>query len=101
MAEVGEVITIKINGRPIDTTIDVDGRQRLPERPIIRYLMHRAGMDFNELGTLAMIGMVPPDDRRFIYQNIGYTLNGYKELFPGDDIENPLRDDTDDTASSE
>lgn len=85
-------ITIRINGKPIETTIDEDGTQRLPLRPIIRYLMHRAVMDFDELAELSGFGMVSEEDYRFIYQNTGIAIDYYADLFPEDKIGNPLWD---------
>lgn len=83
-------IIIRINGKPIDTIINEEGVQRLPNHPILRYLMHRGAMSLNELAELAGFGMVTADDYRFIYQNIGFPVDMYADVFPEDEIDNPL-----------
>lgn len=85
-----DTIMIRINGKPIETTVDEEGTQRLPNRPIVQYLMHRAVMNFNELAELAGFGMVSQDDWRFIYQNTGTSVDHYADCFPEDEIDNPL-----------
>lgn len=88
-----ETIVVRINRRQIETTIDDSGVQRLPNHPIIRYLMHRASFDMNELAILTDAGVISEDDRRFVYQNIGYSVDGYADVFPDDEIDNPLWND--------
>lgn len=54
--------------------------------PCNRFLKKLVRQRLNELAEMVEDGMVSQDERRFIYQNIGYTLDGYKELFPEDVI---------------
>ena len=84
MANVGDKIVIYINGRPIETFIDKDGAQRLPYNSALAWLCRGK---FNALADF------PVDERRQIYQNIGYAVDGYAEVFEADKIVNPLWDE--------
>lgn len=86
-AMTGERIPIKINGQEIVTVIDSRGVQRLPHDPSLDAEMNGY---LNRRAVLAARGIVSEDFRRFVYQNIGYSVCGYSEIFPCDEIENPL-----------
>ena len=89
---VQESCKIKINGVEIQTYL-VDDIQRLPENRIIRHMLdslQNKGFDFNLMATMTQRGMFTTEEVRQIYQNIGYSVCGYGEIFPEDDIENPL-----------
>jgi len=87
-----EEIIIKINGKEIITTI-IDDVQRLPCNPVIKLLMDtHPYIDYNMLGHMPSMGDCSEDDRRFIYQNVGYSVCGYAEIFPEDEIENKIWD---------
>jgi len=84
------VIMVRINGKVIETTIDDDGIQRLPCRPLAQYLLNKSALTLNDLGEMVGFGMFPVDDLRWLYQNIGYSVSGYADIWPDDEIENPL-----------
>jgi len=88
----GDKIIIKINGKEIETFIDESGFQRLPHNKIIGYLTRhdKTFFDYNELWDMVGEGLFSMDDARLIYQNNGYTVCGYSEIFDKDKIENPL-----------
>lgn len=90
----GDKITIKVNGKKVKTIIDVYGTQRMPYNKVIAYLLHsHPSFDYEELANLTQMDMFTQDERRFIYQNNGYSVTGYAEVFPDDVIENPLWED--------
>jgi len=91
-AKPGEKITIKINGKPVETIIDEDGKQRFPNNKIISYMVR--GNDFfnlDKMWRMIDIGMFSLEEARLIYQNNGYDICGYEKIFPADTIENPLK----------
>jgi len=81
---------IKINGKPIETKM-VDGVQRLPCNSVIRYMLDtHPDFDMNRMAYKQGHGDFSEDEVRMIYQNIGYSVCGYSDIFPDDEIENPL-----------
>ncbi len=91
-AKPGDIVPIKVDGKEVLTYIDDAGKQRMPLNKIIRYLTHgNKNFDLNEMWRMVEIGMFSMDDVRLIYQNNGYDLYGYIEMFPDDVIENPLK----------
>lgn len=97
----GDKIPIKINGIEIMTEIDDNGVQRLPRNKILDYyICGRVGKresiyQYCKLNEIAerIGGQFSEEDRRFVYQNIGYSVCGYAECFEDDIIENPLWED--------
>jgi len=99
---VGDIIPIKINGVEIMTEIDEHCVQRLPRNKIIDYYIcgtynkertDLIGCKLNEIAEKVAYGRFSEEDRRFVYQNIGYSVCGYQECFEDDVIENPLWED--------
>lgn len=100
----GSKVTIKINGKEIETVIDKGGVQRLPSNRIFRYLICDGGsykksdgfnlakFDLNALWIDMHNKKYTKVEVRQLYQNIGYSVCGYAEVFPRDKIENPLWD---------
>jgi len=88
----GDEIIIEINGKSIITTIDKNGTQRLPEDDLLRELIDSELLSLNKLATYVCAGRFPEDLKRKIYQNIGYSVCGYSEVFTNDEISNPLWD---------
>ena len=87
----GAIVPIKVNGKEVLTHIDDAGQQRMPLNKIIRYLTSgNKNFDLNEMWRMVEIGMFSMDEARLIYQNNGYTIGGYQEMFEDDVIENPL-----------
>ena len=85
---------IRINGKEIETTIDESGIQRLPHNRIISHLMRtHSTLDYNTLSWKVQEGEFSEEERRFIYQNVGYSVCGYADIFPDDEIENPMWED--------
>jgi len=82
---------IKINGKEIQTYL-VDDVQRLPNNRIIRHMFDvlENRFDFNLMSTMVNRGIFSTEEVRQIYQNIGYSVCGYGEIFGEDEIENPL-----------
>ena len=83
----GDKITIKINGEEIETRIDDQGTQRLPHDPSLAQVMDG---QYNFLMRVVSLGWISKKVQRRIYQNVGYSVCGYSEIFPKDEIENPL-----------
>lgn len=86
----GDNVYIRINGRPVLTTIDDEGCQRFRLSKILIWLMEHPVSRYQELDTLAKHGRISENDRRFIYMNSGITVQEYSDHFPNDVIDNPL-----------
>jgi hypothetical protein len=86
-----ELIPIKVNGKVAYTFIDKDGTQRFIHNKIIAYFTrcNKEIGSLNKLADMTDAGLFSVDDLRLIYQNNGYDLDGYSEIFPKDVIENP------------
>lgn len=82
----GDKITIKINGEEIETRIDGQDVQRLPCDKGLAIAMEG---QYNWLWQVHQLGYISKKKMRKIYQNIGYSVCGYSEIFPKDEIENP------------
>lgn len=85
----GDRVKIKINGEEIETLIDDNGTQRLPCNEQLVAFMSR---QYNWLSQMRQIVFMPKKACRKIYQNVGYSVSGYAEIFPKDEIENPVWD---------
>jgi hypothetical protein len=86
-----ELIPVKVNGKVAYTFIDKDGIQRFNHNKIIAYFTRcqKEVITLSKLWDMGDAGLFSMDDLRLIYQNNGYDLDGYLELFPNDVIENP------------
>lgn len=85
--------TIKINGRPVNTRTDKGGVQRLPRCRKLSELVNCGALDLNNLAVaVKRDGTCSVETRRWVYQQLGYSVTGYVEVFPQDKIENPLWD---------
>ena len=81
---------IKINGEIVHTFMDNQGVQRLNRNPLLCSMLEfcqEGGYGLNEMwidfeGDLDIL--------RLLYQNIGYSVCGYAEVFSDDEIENSL-----------
>lgn len=89
----GTVIRVRINGAEAVTIIDDNDVQRLQTRHYLKEIVDCGAIDLNRLSiAVKRDGSCSRDARRWLYQNIGYSLSGYAEIFPEDEIENPLWD---------
>ena len=92
----GDKIMIKIDGKKIQTIIGDDDVQRLPHNKVLGYLVRGQEdgktFDLNKLWIMHGHGLFSDEDIRFVYQNIGYSVCGYAEVFEDDKIENPVWD---------
>ena len=86
MPEPGATHVVLLDDVAIRLLADGDGTWRLPYHPILRQLMHRAGMDMDELLHHDAA------ERRWVYQNIGYTLGGYLDIYPETVVRNAPED---------
>ncbi len=83
--------TITINGKRVRTRVDKDGVQRLPNCRALSALFACGALDLNVLGrAVKQDGTCTMEVRRWLYQRIGYSVCGYSEIFPDDEISNPL-----------
>lgn len=70
----------------------VDGRERFEGNGIIRFLFIVSGVGIDSIATLYESGLVKEEEIREFYQLLGYSVNGYHEIFPDDETrkkENP------------
>ena len=88
----GDKVIIKVNGKKVETTIDKDGVQRFPLNRIIGFVMRNNNdfFSYNALWEFIKNNMFSIEEARLIYQNNGYSICGYQEIFKDDVIENPL-----------
>lgn len=86
----GDKVTIRINGVEIETEIDQAGVQRMPRLLELDALVDTGLLDFNKLAMAVATGKVSMDVRRWVYQRIGFSVCGYADSFPEDEINNPL-----------
>lgn len=89
----GDKIVVKINGVEIETVIDERGVQRLPRNKVIDFMMDCHFHNYNWLAEEVYKGRFSQEERRMIYQNVGYSLCGYMDVFTEDEVENPLWDE--------
>lgn len=93
-ASPGDKITVRIDDRLVITTIDEHGVQRLPLNAYIKFLMEKPATDtpysnhWRDLRDLGDRGS--PEDRRQIYELVGYSLIEYSQAFRSSVIQNPL-----------
>jgi hypothetical protein len=83
-------IMIKISGKEIETTIDKNGVQRLPCNKHLDLLIKNKVIDLNDFVFKYIIGKIKRSTYVWLYQNIGYSVDGYASIFPNVKIENPL-----------
>lgn len=84
-------VVIKINGERVLTTIDADGVQRLPNDRVVSELFESGALDLNRLAVAVKVRHTCSEaTRRWVYQRLGYSVCGYSEVFPHDEIDNPL-----------
>lgn len=87
----GTVIPARINGATVVTIIDDDGVQRLPVHTYLKDLVDCGAIDLNRLAVaVRRDGTCSVDAQRWLYQHIGYSLCGYAEIFPDDEIDNEI-----------
>ena len=91
---------IRINGVDVETHIDINGVRRLPRDCIIESLREhcqRTGLGLNGLWMRAQAfanqEVSAPDLMRPLYQRMGYSVDGYVEIFPDDEIEYPEKEE--------
>jgi hypothetical protein len=118
MANPGDKITIRVNGKPVETVIDEQGVQRFRQNSVLDYLFQehmklfdssnpqdreRAegyGLDLNKLAVDYHKGKFTKDDYGEIMMMLGYSVSGFCDLsaFQDWEIENPLWDEEPDAA---
>jgi hypothetical protein len=86
-----KTITITINGKPVKTRVDKNGVQRLPRVREIAELFDCEALDLNNLAVaVKQDHTCAVETRRWVYQRLGYSVAGYAEVFPQDEIVNPM-----------
>jgi predicted nicotinamide N-methyase len=88
----GNKIAIRINGKTIITEIDEKGRQRLPKNRLVRFAVDQ-GEVLNTIWTLKGTAFSEEEVREFYQSFLGCSIEMYADIFPGDEIENPLWND--------
>ena len=88
----GYKIMITIGGKPIETTIDQHGTQRLPNNPVYSALFDSGALDLNRLAVAYHQDKISLEHYLDYYLNIGYSVCGFAELssFEHLEIVNPL-----------
>ena len=72
-------VIIRINGKPYETYMDEEGKQRFPQKPLMRWLADRVGM--NDIVEYYETGAFPLESLMQFYMDIGYTVSGFDEIF--------------------
>lgn len=88
----GTKITVKVDGKPVETYIDSMGTQRFPLNPVFGALYNSSAVDLNNLTSAYQRGSVPFEPYLEFYLGIGYSVSGFRELadFKHLTIENPM-----------
>ena len=88
----GDVITVKVGGKPYQTVIDDEGTQRFQVNKLFRHLQGSCRIDLNQLGIDYANGLFTQEEYLHFYMGIGYSVSGLSELsmFEDLEIENPL-----------
>lgn len=87
---------VYIDGHPFQTLIGGDGVQRFPANRIVRALLDTGKLDLNDIWAMADSGAFSRRELMTFYMDLGYTLDGFADLFSKAEIQNPLWDDGDD-----
>lgn len=59
----------------------VDGVERFKVNPIVRFIFGRSDLDLNKLSQIPF----DLDDKKQFMQLLGYSVDGYNDLFPEED----------------
>ena len=85
-------VIIRINGKPYETYMDEEGSQRFPQKPLMRWLADRVGMndivEYYETGAFSLESLMQ------LYRDIGYSVDGFAGIFNAAKIENLKWGDT-------
>ena len=81
MAEIGDIVTILVNGVAIETEIDDHGTQRFKQNDVIRFLVDSGKIDLNQLYIAVLTEKL--DDWAYFefYMALGYSVCGFYEVF--------------------
>ncbi len=64
--------------------IDEDGRERYKRNRIVRFILDdNRNMDMDKLWAFYENGMFDLEELKEFYQLIGYSIDGYDEIFEG------------------
>lgn len=88
----GEVIVVKIGGKPFETIIDNDGVQRFKVNKLFDRLYKSGRIDLNQLAIDYQRGLFTQEEYLHFYLGLGYSVSGFSELsfFEDLEIDNPL-----------
>lgn len=86
---------VHIDGHPFQTVLDENGRQRFPANPIVRTLLDTGKLSLNDIWAMHDSGMFSRRHMMTFYMDLGYTVDGFAELFSKAEIVNPLWPDED------
>ena len=92
MQDENAIIIILINGEPFETVLSMHGFQVFKPNSGISWLASRAKFSVSELVQAHRENKISRDDLKALLRGIGYSVWGYCEEFPEDEIENPLWD---------
>lgn len=88
----GEVIIVKVGGKPYETVIDKDGVQRFKVNQLLSHLQTSGHIDLNQLAIDYQRGLFTQEEYLHFYMGLGYSVSGFSELsfFEDLEIDNPL-----------
>lgn len=89
-----KTIPIIIGDIKINTWIDEEGTQRLPNNPVYSALIHSGALDLNKLAASYFKNQITFEHYLEFYLNIDYSVSAFSELslFEHLEIKNPLWD---------
>lgn len=91
--------TVIINGKSYEIITDDDGKQRFKGNRLVRHLIDTHPIiDFNYIWDLVDNDMITRGELMDFYASIGYSVNGFVELFP--ELEELLDEKTNDSNTS-
>lgn len=86
----GTVIEIKVDGETFLTVIDEHGTQRFICDNILSYLSESGQIDLNQTAIDYDNGIISKRDYMLLNMKIGYSVNGFSDIFPDLSIDNPM-----------
>ncbi len=88
------IVTVLVNGEPVETYVDEHGVQRFVPNGVITYLFENDQLDMNEIFKAFTKDEFTLEAYQEFYQGMGFSLSGFEEIFGmgsgiADDTEEP------------
>jgi len=81
MDEEIKIVTILVDGEPIETYIDEHDVQRFIPCGVLTFLWENDQIDMNQLFTAFMADEFTLEEYQSFYQDLGFSVGGFEEVF--------------------